>query len=442
MLRTWMFIPKDRITFTKILSELESFDLNTMSKPKSKSLNDAMKAKHAKSVETPSSSASAGSVALDGDGYVSEAPLSAGKANKQIEIEDGYVADVIEAPVPAAKKNPLYTEGIDASKVKKNVLYNDPPPSAARTVQPAPVPQPQPAPVVDTSNGYVMDTPGGNRPQLRAAGGPTDNGYIDTNTILPAYYAATSKPQLRAGGGGPQTAAPPANAIDVLQTLSGAGLHQYVPLFLQYGITALDVTAASQITDYYLQQLGIYDPNHRYMIIAAIASALQGLLCVCLHCIVAHSLQPSCMPNSNSRPARSSPWQPCPKPSLEVIFQTLALPPSMRALPPQPLYLPRPLLLFKLQHQLQLQPRAPVHHPLSTKRMMRRPRRRRLPSACRRSSSPRPSHVCLLRCSTCILTQHTAKIQLPTFDKPEADQKAINQLNEMYGTAADAKKKK
>jgi hypothetical protein len=35
-----------------------------------------------------------------------------------------------------------------------------------------------------------------------------------------------------------------------------------------------------------------------------------------------------------------------------------------------------------------------------------------------------------------------AKIQLPTFGKSEADAKAMSQLNEMYGTAAETKKKK
>jgi hypothetical protein len=332
MLRTWMFQPKERITFTKILTELEGIDLNTMSKSKPKSLNDAMKAKQAKSVDTPSS-ASNPRVTIDTDGYVSEKDARVSKDDKLVEIQDGYVADVIEKPV--AKPQPQTETAKKAPQTKPNALYSDQPTNGSQKLQQTPAQAQAPVqaqaptlpkqPFID--NGYVQDpiplAPGGSRPQLRAAGGPVDNGYIDTNTILPGFYAATNKPQLRAGGGGPaMSPAANTNSIDVLQALANAGLHQYVPIFLQYGITALDMNSAAQITDYYLQQLGIYDPNHRYMIIAAIASGIQGLLILCFHYALIGSSSDVCATAAGTatipacrRCAQSQAWGPHTEPA-------------------------------------------------------------------------------------------------------------------------------
>lgn len=276
MLRMWMFNPRDRICFTDIYAELESVDLASV----------IISDKAPKKSQFPEVS-------------------NKGSKNANVTKSNGYVDDVVEKPKPASQLDDGYVaDGLNEASVirPKAAATSKAAPSLAESNQkvceaPQQATGKRPVRTVnayEVDNLYAPDTTrspaskmvptnlGDSRPQLRAAAAAyvPDTGYIDGNYFasVPGFVslhpaqAPSAKPLLRAGGAVPQS------GIDMLALLANAGLSQYMQLFIDCGLSLVDSNSAIGINDFALQQLGIYDPSHRAIIIFHVSSMFPGVL--------------------------------------------------------------------------------------------------------------------------------------------------------------------
>ena len=248
MLRTWMFNPRDRITFTEIFAELEAVDLAGITP-----------GQQSHSADSRPKKAAAKTRVFESDGYVDDQKV------KPV-VEDGYVADN-PPPRPATTQAPKASSryvsepvvAVAPKVVRQNVLYSEQDEFSGLRESNVDLPASGPAKKVPN-----MLLAGSSRPQLRAS--VPDGGYIDDKSLV-----SIVKPALRAGGGMPMM-----QPLDVPSMLANLGLHQYVPLFLASGMAMLDANSCGYVTDYFLMQMGIFNPNHRYVIVSSVASFFQG----------------------------------------------------------------------------------------------------------------------------------------------------------------------
>ena len=258
-----MFHPGDRITFPVCAEEFATIDsVKPNSKTQSKPTYSDPPAKPKMPVfDQPTVSSFIPE--LGTDGYVDDQAPPPSKPKKQavsqsdnpphkpampkspptITLDDGYVADSI-AP----------------TKIHRNLLYEDsqaisaPPSSTSGRLRAAEPAYQAPVSAVPVAAPSM-------KPQLRAAGAPVDTGYIDGASLFATGYPL--------GGYGVVASAP----VDILTAIGSVGLPQYIPMFMAAGIAYADPYLLSQINDFFLQQLGIYEPQHRGLILASIARA-------------------------------------------------------------------------------------------------------------------------------------------------------------------------
>ena len=364
MLRTWAYNPRDRVSFTEIFAELEAMDLAAMSKGSVSSAAKNVKPKK----QTVKASVDKQQVS-ESDGYVDDRPA----ANpKKVAVEDGYVADnPPPRPTKAATKKPASNYSEDpvikkpaTSNIRQNALYMDQ--GSAQEIRDSELAQQYEA-EMQLQQKKVPSTlfAGESRPQLRAAGTTPDGGYIDTTTLT-SVQVLTAKPALRAGGG-PVAMMP----LDLLSMLASLGLHHYVPYFLSCGLTVIDAASASMINDLFLQQLGIYDPGHRFMILSAIVGYFKGSISI-LSLFHGSTIifQAACPPAWHQR----APWEPG-----RQMQQLLRQSPKLRT--------------FQIQNQLRL---LVARRLLPTVRQVRLGRNRLLRAGRSKRQSQQPQQVRLV----------------------------------------------